>query len=65
MFIAEALYRFTREPVRIAQQLFLSLINGDPERGIHGLEVVTLIDGKLYSAAIIFRRILVGVVLLS
>ena len=49
VFIAEAFDRFTREPVRIAQQLFLSLINGD-ESTHGGLEVVTLIDGKRYTA---------------
>jgi hypothetical protein len=51
VFICEAFDRFTREPPRVAQQLFLSLSNGDPERGIGGLEVMTLIDGARYSAA--------------
>ena len=49
VFIAEAFDRFTAKPVRIAQQLFLSLINGD-ESTHGGLEVVTLIDGKRYTA---------------
>jgi DNA invertase Pin-like site-specific DNA recombinase len=49
VFICEGFDRFTREPVRIAQQLFLSLINGD-ENTHGGLEVVTLIDGKRYTA---------------
>ena len=46
VFIAEAFDRFTREPPRIAQQLFLQLING-------GLDVVTLIDGQVYTAGTI------------
>jgi len=57
VFICEGFDRFTREPVRIAQQLFLSLINGDPDKGIVGLEVVTLIDGKRYSADSIDRNV--------
>lgn len=56
VFIAEAFDRFTREPVRIAQQLFLSLINGD-EYTHGGLEVVTLIDGKRYTAESIDRNV--------
>jgi DNA invertase Pin-like site-specific DNA recombinase len=44
VFIAEGFDRITREPPRVAQALFLELING-------GLDVVTLIDGQHYSAA--------------
>jgi DNA invertase Pin-like site-specific DNA recombinase len=50
VFIAEAFDRFTREPPRIAQQLFLSLING-------GMDVVTLMDGQHYSADSIDRNV--------
>jgi DNA invertase Pin-like site-specific DNA recombinase len=56
VFIAEAFDRFTREPPRKAQQLFLSLINGD-ENTNGGLEVVTLIDGRRYSADSIDRNV--------